>query len=129
METSIFRYSRAANSVFSGQMWLTFELIQALMRVHITCKYQKDRIKKQARKSGDTIFPIISLWSDLSKFELTLDIMHSLVTFKSKIDQINSNREKVETMIFKRSRTANAVVSIQILTKFELIKPFNLQVS
>ena len=30
------------------------------MHVLVTCKYKKDRIKKQPRKAGDIIFPIIS---------------------------------------------------------------------
>ena len=40
-----FRYSRVANSVVSGQMRLTFKLMQPLTCVHITCKYQKDQFK------------------------------------------------------------------------------------
>ena len=35
-----------------------------------------------------------------SKFELLLDIMHVLYTYKFKMNQINSNREKVATSIF-----------------------------
>ena len=34
------------------------------------------------------------------KFELVQDIMHVLITCKVKKDWINSNREKVETLIF-----------------------------
>ena len=72
--------------------------------------------QKQPRKSGDTIFPIISLWgyflnvqgADNSvvggpiwpKFELLQDNMHVLVTYKFKMDRINSNREKGVTSIF-----------------------------
>ena len=44
--TSIFRCSRAANSVVSSGIWPKFELIQALMYVLVTCKYEKDQIKK-----------------------------------------------------------------------------------
>ena len=32
------------------------------MHVLITSKYKKDQIKKQPRKCGDIIFPIISQW-------------------------------------------------------------------
>ena len=32
------------------------------MHVLVTCKYKKDRIKKQPRKGGDIVFPIISQW-------------------------------------------------------------------
>ena len=61
------------------------------MHVHITCKYQKDRIKNN-QESGDTIFPFISICffrrsradnsvvcgSNWPKFELILDIFMSL---------------------------------------------------
>ena len=40
-----FRRSRAANSAVGGRIWLNFELIQALMYVIVTCKYEKDPIK------------------------------------------------------------------------------------
>ena len=43
--TSIFRRSRAAYSVVHGRIWPNFKLIQALMYVIITCKYEKDLIK------------------------------------------------------------------------------------
>ena len=44
----------------SGCIWPNFELIQALIHVLITCKYEKNPIKN----SGENvmIFPIISLW-------------------------------------------------------------------
>ena len=32
------------------------------MYVLVTCKYKKDWVKKQLRKGGDIIFPIISQW-------------------------------------------------------------------
>ena len=38
-----------------------FELIQALMYVLITWKYDEDPIKT-VKKSGNTVFPIISIW-------------------------------------------------------------------
>ena len=37
--------SRAANSVVHGQIRPNFKLIQALMHVIVTCKYEKDPIK------------------------------------------------------------------------------------
>ena len=43
--TSIFRRSRAANSIVSGGTWPKFKHIQAFMHVLITCKYEKDPIK------------------------------------------------------------------------------------
>ena len=57
-----FRRSIAANPVVSGPIWPKFELVREFMHVLVTCKYKKDRLKKQPRKGGDTIFPIISQW-------------------------------------------------------------------
>ena len=52
------------------------------------------------------------------KFELVRGI-----TYKFKMDLINSDREKVATSIFfRRSRAANSVVSSGIWPKFELIQ-------
>ena len=63
MSMGFFRRSRAANSVVSGPIWPKFELVRDFMHVLVTCKYKKDRIKKkQSRKGGDIIFPIISQW-------------------------------------------------------------------
>ena len=56
------------------------------------------------------------------KFELVRDIMHILITYKFKMDLINSDREKVATSIFRRSRAANSAVSSGIWPKFELIQ-------
>ena len=50
-----FRRSRAANSVVSSGIWPKFELIQALMYVLVTCKYEKDRIKN-SRENVETPF-------------------------------------------------------------------------
>ena len=48
--------------------------------------------------------------------------MHVFVTCKFKEDQINSNRENVETSIFRCSRAANSIVSGPIWPKFELMQ-------
>ena len=46
-----------------------------------------------------------------TKFELLLDIMHVPNTYKFKMDQINSNLEKVATWIFRRSLVASGQIS------------------
>ena len=93
-----------------------FKLIQALMLVLVTWKYQKDPIKNNREKSGNTIFPIIRsigvffrrsraansvvggpIWP---KFELINDIMYVLVNSKFEKDRININRDYVMTFIF-----------------------------
>ena len=84
--TSIFRRSRAANSVVSGGICPKFKLIQAFMYALITCKYEKDPIKNSRE--------------NVMKFELIQDIMHVLITCKFEKDRINSNGEKVVTSIF-----------------------------
>ena len=43
-----------------------------------------------------TPYYVVLIWS---KFELLLDIMHVLDTYKFKIDWINTKREKMETSI------------------------------
>ena len=46
----------------SSRIWPNFKLIQALMYVIINCKYQNGSDQEWPRKSGNTVFPIISLW-------------------------------------------------------------------
>ena len=68
METSFSHYKtmgkfldfKAAHSVVSGPIWLKFEHVRDFMHFLVTCKYKKDRTKKQPRKGGNIIFPIIS---------------------------------------------------------------------
>ena len=55
VETSIFRRSRAANSVIRDQIWPNFKLTQALMYVIVTCKYEMDPIKN-SRENAETPF-------------------------------------------------------------------------
>ena len=47
------------------------------------------------------------------KFEYTQGIMYFLLICKCKKDQINSNREKVETLIFVCSRATYSIVIIE----------------
>ena len=81
----------AANSAVSGSIRPKFELVRALMHVIVTCKYEKERMKKQPRKSGDTVFfhhnPICyhgNQWLDLAEFQ-THQINKNIITssFKS----------------------------------------------
>ena len=53
-----FRRLRAANSVVHGRIWLNFKLIQALMYVIITCKYEKDPIKNNREKVAKSFFKL-----------------------------------------------------------------------
>ena len=47
---------KAANSLVSGQIWPKFELIQDIMHVLITCKFEKDRINSNGEKVVSSIF-------------------------------------------------------------------------
>ena len=53
---NFFRRSRAANSVVGGPIWPKFELIQDIMHVLITCKFEKDRINSNGEKVVTSIF-------------------------------------------------------------------------
>ena len=52
---------KGRNSAALGPIWPKFELVRALMHVIITCKYKKEWMKNSPEKSGDTVFPIITL--------------------------------------------------------------------
>ena len=51
-----FRCSRAANSVVDGQIWPKCELIQDIMHVLITCKFEKDWINSNGEKVVTSMF-------------------------------------------------------------------------
>ena len=53
-----FRRLRAASSVVHGRIWPNFKLIQALMYVIITCKYEKDPIKNNREKVATLFFEL-----------------------------------------------------------------------
>ena len=45
-------------SVVRGRIWSSFKLIQALMHVIITCKYEKDPIKNNREKGATPFFKL-----------------------------------------------------------------------
>ena len=97
-----FRSLRAANSVVLGRIWPNFKLIQALMYVIITCKYESQQ--EQPRKSGNTVFQIITLSVAMEtsgriwpNFELIQALMHVLIACKYEKDQMKNSRENVMT--------------------------------
>ena len=87
-----FRRSRAANSSVSIRIRANFELLQALMHVIITCKYEKDPIKT-AEKKWQHRFSIITLsvametsgriWPNI---KLVQALMYVIVTCKFEMD-------------------------------------------
>ena len=50
------RCSRAANSVVGGPIRPKFELVQALMHVIVTCKYENERMKNSREKVETPFF-------------------------------------------------------------------------
>ena len=83
-----FRRSRAANSVVHGQISPNFELIQALMNIIVTCKYEMNPIK-----NDDAVFSTITLSVAMEtsghiwpNFELIQALMHVLITCKYEKD-------------------------------------------
>ena len=52
----IFSDAQGQNSVVGGQIWPKFELIQDIMHVLITCKFEKDRINSNGEKVVTSIF-------------------------------------------------------------------------
>ena len=97
----------------SGWIWPNFKLIQALMYVINTCKYEKDPIKN-SREKVETLFFPLKAYGDFFrrsraanssvggpirlKFELVRALMHVFVTCKYEKDQMKNSREKVETL-------------------------------
>ena len=74
------------------------------MHVIITCKYEKNRKKKQPRKSGNTVFSIITLSIAMEtssriwpNSKLIQALMYVIVPCKYEIDPIKNSREKVAT--------------------------------
>ena len=85
--------------VVRGRIWLNVKLIQALMYVIITCKYEKD-----PRESGNTVFQIITLSVAMENsgriwpnFELIQAFMHVLIACKYEKDQMKNRGENVMT--------------------------------
>ena len=62
-----FRHSRAANSAVSGPIRPKFKLVQALMHVIVTCKYEKERMKKGREKVATTFshYKPMGIFSDV----------------------------------------------------------------
>ena len=52
------RRSRAANSAVLGPIWPNFELVQDVMNVLVTCKYDEDQIKNEGARVFTTFSPL-----------------------------------------------------------------------
>ena len=98
-----FRLLRAANSVVHGQIWPNFKLIQAIMYVIFTCKYEKDPIKNNREKVAKLFFKLtLSVAMETSgwtwpNFELIQAFMHDLIACKYEKDQMKNSGENVMT--------------------------------
>ena len=56
----IFLRSRAGNSAVLGQIWLKFELIQDIIDVLVTCKYEEDLIRNEGTRVLTRLYDIFS---------------------------------------------------------------------
>ena len=52
------RHSRAANSAVLGPIWPNFELVQDVIGVLVTCKYEEDAIKNEGARVLITFSPL-----------------------------------------------------------------------
>ena len=98
----------------SDRIWPNLELIQALMSVLITCKYEKDTIKN----SGENVMTSFTHYKSMGfftrsraansvvrgrirpNFELIQAPMHVIVTCKYEKDQVKNIRENVMMPFF-----------------------------
>ena len=77
------------------------------MHVIVTCKYEKEQMKK-AEKKGRHLFPTITLSVTMEpsgwiwpNFKLIQALMYVIITCKYEKDSIKNSREKVETLFFQ----------------------------
>ena len=56
--SSGFRLSRAANTLVHGRISSNFELIQALLNIMVTCKYEMNPIKNVRENVMTLFFPL-----------------------------------------------------------------------
>ena len=101
-----FRRLKAANSVVHGRISLNFELIQALMYIIVTCKYEMNPIKTD-RENVMTPFFLLTLSVAMEtsgriwpNFELIQALMHVLITCKYEKDPIENSGENVMTSFY-----------------------------
>ena len=99
-----FRHLRAASSVVRGRILPNFKLIQALMYVIITCKYEKDPMKNNREKVATPFFQIITLSVAMEtsgriwpNFELIQAFMHVLLACKYEKGLMKNSRDNVMT--------------------------------
>ena len=57
---NFFRRSRVANSAVLCQIWLKFELVQDIIDVLVTCKYEEDQIKNEGARVLTRLYDVFS---------------------------------------------------------------------
>ena len=109
------RFSHHNPICYHGNQWLDLAEFQTHPSSHVCYHYLqiwKGSDHEQSRKSGDIIFPIISLWGffwcsraansaasgpSRPKLELVRALMHVIITCKYEKDRMINSWEKVET--------------------------------
>ena len=99
----------AAISVVHGRISPNFELIQAVIYIMITCKYEMNPIKNVPENVMTPVFPTVTLSVAMEtsghiwpNFELIQALIHDLISGKCENDPIKNSGENVMTS-FSRS--------------------------
>ena len=86
---------------------MNFELIQALMYIIVTCKYEMNPIKHVRENVMTPFFPTVTLSVAMEtsgriwpNFELIQALMHVLITCKYEKDPIKNSGENVMTLFY-----------------------------
>ena len=105
-----FKRSRAANSAVLAQILLKFELVQDIIDVLVTCKYEEDPIKNEGPRVLTRLYDVFfrrsrATNSDVSggilpKFKLIQALIVVLVTCKNEEDPIKNEGARVLTRFF-----------------------------
>ena len=102
-----FKTLKAANFVVHGQISPNFVLIQALMYIIVTCKYEMNPIKNVRENVDDAVLPteFLSVAMETSgriwpNFKLIQALMHVLITCKYEKDPIKISGENVMTLFY-----------------------------
>ena len=132
METLFFKRSMAANSIVSRRIWPKFELIQVLMHVIVTLKYQKDRSesteKRRRRHLSNYKSTCMGAFLDAKgKFTRRSNLAEirthpRYYAFSCYMQDLKGTKRKRIHRFFRRSWAAHSVVSGGMWPIFELIR-------
>ena len=136
-----FRRSRAANSAVLDRIWLKFKLVQDIMDVLVTCKYEEDPIKNEGARVLTRLYNAFSdaqgqltptsaaefsQNSNSSKLLSLSSLPARMKKIQSKMKELDCSQDfphnKSKGIFFTRLRAANSAVLGRIWLKFELVR-------